>query len=160
MSLIAEAPETADNYVDVTFRCGTARATTAVTLQLRSQSVPENGYQIAVYGFMGFDPVIRLGGDDGSSGAPCEASAPVGEHIAFEFGLGESGDFTFTHGDVTGVARLDVPPAQAESVRITVGSRDGASGYFALHISGLAIESANDADSLIVRSGPFAKDES
>jgi hypothetical protein len=159
MSLIAAAPEPDDTYVDVTFRCGTANATTAITVQLRNQSMLENGYQIAVYGFDGFDAVIRLGGDDGSSGAPCETSEALEEQTAFEFGLGDFGDFTFSTVDVTSVARLNVPPEQSGTIRITVGSRDGAAGQFALYISGLGLESAGDVASLTVRSGPFAKDE-
>jgi hypothetical protein len=160
MSLIAAAPEPDDAYVDVTFRCGTANATTAITVQLRNQAMLENGYQITVYGFDGFDPVIRLGGDDGRSGTPCEESEGPDEQTAFEFELGDFGDFTFAAVDVTGVARLNVLPEQSETIRITVGSRDGASGHFALQFSNLTVESAGEVASLTVRSGPFAKDES
>jgi hypothetical protein len=159
MTMIAAAPEPDDAYVDVAFRCSTTKVTTAVVIQFHEQSVPEGGYRITVYGFDGFDPVIRLGGDDGSTGAPCELARLLEEQFAFEFGIGERGDFTFAAADITGVARLDVPIEQSEQVRITVGSRDGASGRFALHIDGFTIEAAGDSDALTLRSGPFARDE-
>lgn len=159
MTLIAAAPVPEDEYVDVTFRCGAVYATTAVALQFEDQSAPESGYWITVYGFDGFDPVIRLGGDDGTGSAACEQSAPPDEPLAFEFNLGDQGSFTFGEVDITSVAALNVPAEQSGPVRITVGSRDGASGHYALRVSGLVIESAGNADPVTVRSGPFAKDE-
>lgn len=160
MTLIAAAPVPVDDYIDVTFRCGAVYATTAIALQFEDQSAPESGYQITVYGLDGFDPVIRLGGDDGSSNAPCEQSTPPDEPLAFEFNLGDQGSFTFGEADATSMAALNVPAEQSGPVRITVGSRDGTSGHYALRISGLNIESAGNADAVTVRSGPFAKDES
>lgn len=158
LSLIVAASAPEDEYVDVTFRCGAAHATTAVALQLGDRSAPETGFRITVYGFDGFDPVIRLG-DDGSRGAPCEQAAPPDELLAFEFDLGDQGSYTFEETNITGVAVLNVPIERTGPVRITVGSRDGASGRYALHISGLAIEVAGDIDVVAVRSGPFAKDK-
>ena len=159
MTLIAVAPVPEDEYVDVTFRCSAVNATTAVAFEFSDQAAPESGYWITVYGFGGFDPVIRLGGDDGSSGADCSQGAPPDELLAFEFNLGDQGSFTFGAEDVTGVAALNVPTAQSGPIRITVGSRDGAPGRYALHISGLAVESTGSADLVTVRGGPFAKDE-
>ena len=144
MSQLVAAPEPDDTYVDVNFRCGSTSATTAVVFQFREQSGPENGYQITVYGFEGFDPVIRLGGDDGTAGAPCELSAPSEEELAFEFGLGNDVDFTYGTSDMTRVTSLTAPAPEAGPVRITVGSRDGTPGRFALRISGLAIDTAGD----------------
>lgn len=159
MYLIAAAPVPEDEYVDVTFRCGAMNATTAVSLQVSDQPASESGYWIAVYGLNGFDPIIRLGGDDGSGGAPCEPSMPPDDALAFEFNLGGDSRFVFGEADVTSVAVLNVPADYAGPIRVTVGSRDGASGHYALRITGLTVESAGDTDTVTIRGGPFAKDE-
>lgn len=159
LSLIMSAPEPDDTYVDVTFRCGTVDATTASVVLFGDQNEASLEYVITAYGFDGFEPVIRLGGDDGSLGAPCELPVPLDGETALEFRLGDSEDVIFGSGESISVAVYTLSVEEPGPIRVTIGSRSGTQGRYALHIVGLAIESAGDSDFVTVRSGPFARTE-
>lgn len=158
MTRIGSAPIPDDTYVDVVFRCETQDVTTALVVDFGDASEQANEYVVTVYGFDGFDPVIRLGGDDGAGAAPCALSEAVlnAPRLEVDFGAGDSEVFEGV--PITGVAFYTVSEADT-NVRITVGSRSGVSGRFALLIDGLAIESAGDTDVVTIRSGPRAKSE-
>ncbi|MCC6804488.1 MAG: hypothetical protein IT319_16510, partial [Anaerolineae bacterium] len=60
-------PPTRDpRYQDVTFLCGSAEATALATIHFAHEDADNGAYSLRVYGFDGFQPVIRVqsGGDD------------------------------------------------------------------------------------------------
>lgn len=157
---LLSGPPTPDNtYVDVVFRCDSQDVTTAFVIEFGDQSELGGGYTITAYGLDGFDPVIRLGGDDGSSDAPCNLGTPPADDplLVIDTGAGEPESLTGV--SISGAAVYTL--AQADTrVRITVGSRDGRPGRYVLRIQGLAVESAGDVDAVSVRIGPRATAES
>ena len=152
-------PQAPDNtYVDVVFRCKSEDVTTALVVVFGDQSETGAGYTIEAFGFDGFDPVIRLGGDDGTGGALCQMSAPATDDPAINVNLGAAEPLTFSGVSITGASVYSLTESDTE-VRLTVGSKDGRPGRYALRIEGLSIESLGDADLIVVRSGPLAKTE-
>lgn len=152
-------PQAPDNtYVDVVFRCNSDEVTTALIVEFGDQSETGAGYTITAFGLDGFDPVVRLGGDDGSSGALCERSVPAPEDPEISVSLGSDEPLTFYGVSITGAAVYSLAESDTE-VRVTVGSKDGRPGRYALRIEGLSIESLGDSDMIVVRAGPFAKAE-
>lgn len=152
VGLVETAPAPVTPYEQVEFRCADFEVTTAASLQFRQ---PGRSQRIVVYGVDGFQPVIRIVSSHGDEAQTCTRD-----------GDGEGDSFTLpgeapvtVSGESAAVAEVDLTLAEEQDLGIltlTIGSVDGAPGRYIAAISGFAIETAAEQDTLEARLGPLA----
>jgi hypothetical protein len=142
-----------DLFQDVVFSCIDFEAVTAATLELSPQM--GESYRISIYGFDGFDPVMRIETSESVEPGSCQtdSAAMGGDQITLP------GEATITLEDVESpenAARVELAQVMGDRLRITVGSREGTPGRYLLVIDGLTVDRTGDVDLLDVWIGPRA----
>ena len=177
--LLEGTPPRENRRTEVEFRCDDMLVTQASNFSLREDVLPSEPdqnsadaesnellefYRLTVFGLDGFHPVIR---------AESEASAGVlectddGQRVpGSSLNWPDLPAQNITQDDLADVAQLTLRNLSTQSanaerfgeVTFTVGSLDGASGRYVAVLEGLRIHQNSDADDLLLRLGPLARD--
>lgn len=149
----ANAPDSRVNsYLEVTFRCQDFEATHVATVEFAEDVDQASLYLISVYGFDGFEPVIRVrfsevDVDDcsrDSQGVPGNVYAVPGEAAVT------------IEGETSSAAQLLISgAAQAGTVTLTIGGVKGTTGRYVAVIDGFTI-GERDLDTVHIGQGPLA----
>lgn len=145
-------PPTRDpRFQDVTFPCGSAEATAAATIHFAREDTDNGAYSLRVYGFDGFQPVIRVqsGEHDDCITTPADAAGDV---VTFP---GER-PITITEADLSATVQhvINSENADPASITVMIGSLDGQPGRYVALIGGFAIEPSTDRDVIDARLAP------
>lgn len=145
-------PPTRDpRFQDVTFACGTVEATAVSSLHFAREDADNGAYSLRVYGFDGFQPVIRVesGEHDDCITTPADAAGDI-------ITLPGERPITMTEADLSHTVQHVITSDNADpsSITITIGSADGETGRFVAVIGGFTIEPATDLDDMEARLAP------
>lgn len=137
---------------DVTFQCGSAEATSAISLRFPARADASVTQQIIVVGVDGFDPAVRVETDQPGGQATCGASSPAADGDQVNF----PGEARLYVADMK-IARATIAPSTSpQTVRVLIGSVGGATGRYLAVITAFSIEPASQKFPLEVRLGPRA----
>ncbi len=140
---------------DVSFQCGSAEATSAISLRFPVGDSSDAGIaqQIIVVGSDGFDPAVRIESDAAGAQPTCAASAPGGAGDTLVF-PGEAASYS---GDRLKIARMTLAPsASPGTAHVLIGSAGGATGRYLAILTGFSLEPANRQFPFEARLGPRA----
>lgn len=151
----ANPVSTYDNpYQPVVFPCDGFEATTAATLEFAEDMEQGDSYRITVYGLDGFEPVILLS-IESQNFEYCNVNADHTVDDAFTLPGEEMR--TVQADQLHTVSQLILNgAAEADVVRVTIGSARGVPGRYMAVIEGFNIADGFDTDFLSVRVGPLA----
>lgn len=148
----------ANTLQEVTFICRDFEATTAASFQFIDDRRTDLKYRITVYGFDGFQPVIRVKFNVKDQEQPFEQCITDARSMLNDtFTLPGAETRTVTEDTLQNSAQLIISGADlADIISLTLGSRDGAPGRYMMVIDGFTIDPADDLDGMEVRVGPLA----
>jgi hypothetical protein len=162
-------PPRENDLLESVFRCNEMLVTTALDIRFQEEVViPENtpqgdvveAYRLTVYGFGGFQPVIRAFASIREDRLDCSRDAEYIPNSTYT--LPGASPITLTENDIEFSAQLGLRNASQEQffgeVNLTMGSLDGQAGRYMAILEGLALQDRSDLDRLIVRLGPLAKE--
>jgi len=156
----ANAPgETGVNqYQEVTFRCENYEVTTAANLWFQDDTRENMIFRMTVYGIGDFEPVIRVRFNVRNQEEPFELCNTDAELTVNDiFTLPGEEPRTITADNLTSVSQLLINGAEdAETIQLTIGSKDGKPGRYMAIIDGFTIDQADDIDGVELRLGPLA----
>ena len=149
----ANAPDSrAETYQQVTFRCQDYEVTNVATVEFSEDTEQADFYLISIYGFGGFEPVIRVDFDgidledcsrDSQGMAGTVYTVPGEEPVTIE-------------GENPHVAQLMISSAdEVQGVTLTIGSANGTTGRYVALIDGFTI-GEDDLDTVRIGQGPLA----
>lgn len=152
VDLLNPPPTRDPRFQDVTFACGSAEATTVATIHFAHEDTDNGAYSLRVYGFDGFQPVIRVQSGDYDDCITTPASA-AGDVVTFP---GER-PVTITDADLSRTAQHVITGENVDPASITVmiGSLDGQPGRYLALIGGFAIAPSADRDGIDARLAPL-----
>lgn len=157
LNLLGTDEETISDHLDVSFRCGADIVTSALGIYIEDASENTREFHVSVFGFDDFTPVLRIGGNDGLTNPPCLLAETLDSPLDFILTLADGETQTFDRVPPQR-ARYDFDMQQPGNPFITIAAPAGASGYYAVYLRGLGIETPNDIDRITLFSGPRAKD--
>lgn len=166
LTLLASAPEAPDPYTDVTFRCQSEVATSVALVEFGDTG--ERAPELRLTVWASFPPVIRVGDGGGEDGSPTLCALPdpqdgladtppliSGDNIP----LGERSFAAAGENVLAGSVSFGISPRDAQGpITLTIGSLEPGLGVFVARIDGLQFEEVGDADTVVLRHGPFARD--
>ncbi len=139
---------------DVTFQCGSAEATSAISLRFptNTQADAKLIQQIIVVGVDGFDPAVRVESDQADVQPICAASTPGvdGDQVNFP------GEARLYVSDMKFARATLAPSASPQTARILIGSAGGATGRYLAILTNFSLEPASRQFPFEVRLGPRA----
>jgi hypothetical protein len=152
----ANAPAIRENpYQQVTFRCREDEVTNVATLEFAEDADQATFYVISVYGYDGFEPVIRIHLTTMDLEDCSRDSEGVGGNV-----YAIPGEEAVTlDGATLSAAQLTITGAgEAGTVALTIGSANGSTGRYVAFIDGFMI-GEDDVDTLTIGQGPLAASE-
>lgn len=160
-------PARFEQYAEVEFRCGAQLITTALAFTLNQPpnlSAPEGQpvefYRVTVFGFEGFRPIIRAQSAIQAEPLDCtsDARALPGSQVI----LPGMAPVTVTEADEEHLAQLTLLNSSRQdfygSLRITIGSLEGAAGLYLVVVEGLRLANRGDEGELRLNLGPLARE--
>jgi hypothetical protein len=159
--------ESENDRVEVEFRCSEMVITTALQLEFRDETLPPTAtpadgvfefYRLTIYGQEAIQPAIRAEADVSTERLDCtrDAQGMADNTLA----LPGQTPVTITQDDLTHMAQMSLrnssPDQRFGEITFTMGSVDGGRGHYVAILDGLALQSINDVDELVLRPGPLA----
>lgn len=142
----------ANSYQQVSFRCQDYEVTNVVTLQFAEDSEQATFYVISVYGYDGFEPVIRIH----VSTLDVEDCSRDSQGVSGNIYAIPGEEAVTLEGPTLSAAQLTINGAsEAGLVTLTIGSADGTTGRYVAFIDGFFI-GEDDEDSIRIGQGPLA----
>jgi hypothetical protein len=145
-------PPTRDpRFQDVTFVCGDLEATAVASIHFAREDADNGAYSLRVYGFDGFQPVIRVESGDHDDCITDRADA-AGDIITLP---GER-PIMITNADLSHTAQHVITGENADpaSITVTIGSAEGLAGRYVAVIGGFTLEPSTDLDDIESRLAP------
>jgi hypothetical protein len=142
-------------YQQVVFPCEGFEATTVATLEFAEDPEQASSYRITVYGLDGLEPVIRINIETPEPFELCNMNAD--RTVGDTFTLPGDETRTVQENQLNTVSQLILNGAeQMGTVRVTLGSVNGAPGRYMAILEGFNIADRLDRDFLTARIGPLA----
>lgn len=162
-------PPRENDLLESVFRCNEMLVTTVLDMRFLEEVVipPDTpvgdvieAYRLTVYGFDGFQPVIRAFASVQEERLDCSRDADYVPGSTYTLPGQET--VTLTEEDAEYAAQLGLRNASRDlffgEINLTIGSLNGHPGRYMAILEGLAIQSRDDIDGLVLRLGPLAKE--
>lgn len=160
-------PERFEQYAEVEFRCGAQLITSALAFTLNQPpnlSAPEGQpvefYRVTVFGFEGFRPIIRA--QSAIQAEPLDCTSDARALPGSQFILPGADPVTVDATDADSMAQLTLLNSSRQdfygSLRITIGSLEGAAGRYLVVVEGLRLANRGDEGELRLNLGPLARE--
>lgn len=164
--IVARSTDTAGPEVE--FRCDDMLITAALSFTFNETLRPETDplaefYRVTVLGLEDFMPIIRIEQPDEAGRLDCSGDA---QRVAgSSFNLPDLPETSYTVDDQAQSAQLSLRSQRGPqgaprfgSLRVTVGSLDGARGRYVIVLEGLRIDPRENRDRIELRLAPLARD--